>query len=275
MFIYNKLITNKLIISLRRLTLSLLIALLIIPLKVQATDNVYLNQLMTVFSGQYSIQASSEFGKGLKNLSGFSLVKHFSNFRFIELNQTNYLNSHGLTIGTNLFKEKLNLIGYEFDVSYEGSIIRESDKEVIFDSKDMLSFVNQIVINYDLSESIEFKITPKFLHQNLADTKRDPEEKGYPWDMWFLGTTINYKISDSINTSLEIFNQTSDNNISTGMKSGYDIGLRYTTNSRTYLISYSNFSKLSKNSILNNLGLYDNDQPVFRVQLAQNFTLKK
>lgn len=274
MLISNNLILTKIKYSTRNLGLVFLMVLFLIPLKVNAKENVYLNQIKKALSGKYSMSISSEFGKSLNSLRRLSLIKHFSDSQFIEFNRTDYLGSIDLTIGTNLFKDKVNLLGYEFELSYQGSLIRESDKEIIFDSKDMLSFVNQLLINYDLSENIGLKITPRFLHQNLADTKRDPKEKGYPWDMWFIGYSINYKITDNIKSRLELFNQASNNNISTGQQSGYNVGLEYNKNYRSYLISYSNFSKLSKNSVLNNLGINNNDKPLFRIQLIQHITIK-
>tara|TARA_B110001454_G_C12699866_1_gene426107 strand:- start:940 stop:1722 length:783 start_codon:yes stop_codon:yes gene_type:complete len=243
------------------------------PAHLNAKENPYLNRLKKVFSGIYKVSLSSEYGEYIKNQNGIGLVKELTETRFIEFNQTSDLNSFDLTLGTNVFKNKIDLLGYKFGIAYQGSIIRESKKEIIFDSLDRLSFVNQIIIDYDLAPNLKIKLTPRFLHQNLADTKLDPEAKGYPWDMWFVGASIDWNISDNLKSNFELFNQMSGNDISTGLKSGFSFDLEYIRNSRSYLFTLLNFSNLSKNSILNNLGVGDKNQLVFRIQFIQGFEI--
>ena len=70
------------------------------------------------------------------------------------------------------------------------------DKPVIIDELDKLNFLHQLIIEYNIKSNIRLKLCPTYIHKNIADTKLEP--KGYPWDIWFLETGIDWIFKNNI-----------------------------------------------------------------------------
>mgnify|MGYP006107146917 FL=1 len=98
-------------------------------------------------------------------------------------------------------------------------------------------------------------LSPSYIHKNIADTKLSP--RGYPWDIWFVGTGIHWHIKDNINVYTNTTMQLTDKDISTGSQSSWEIGVHYLMGSIAIDLSLTNQYHLHGTAMIDDLGVND------------------
>ena len=173
----------------------------------------------------------------------------------IGISNSNYLNTYDLFARTNYLNRLVDKFGYPINLIYNSIISVQMDKPEIIDQLDKLNFLNQLIIEYKIKSNIRLKLIPTYIHKNIAETKLKP--KGYPWDIWFLETGVNWTLKDNIEIYGNIIEQMSDLDISQGSKSSIKLGLQYFIKTYALDISITDLYHLHGTSIIDDIGKND------------------
>ncbi|MED5554070.1 MAG: DUF5777 family beta-barrel protein, partial [Candidatus Neomarinimicrobiota bacterium] len=173
----------------------------------------------------------------------------------IGISNSNYLNTFDFFARTNYFNKLVDKFEYPINLVYNSIISTQMDKPVIIDELDRLNFLHQLIIEYKIKSNIRLNLTPTYIHKNIADTKLEP--KGYPWDMWFLETGIDWAFKDNIEIYGNIIQQMTDVDISQGSKSSIKFGLQYFIKTISLDLSITNLYHLHGTAIIDDIGVND------------------
>ena len=171
----------------------------------------------------------------------------------IGISNSNYLNTYDLFARTNYLNRLVDKFGYPINLIYNSIISAQMDKPEVIDKLDKLNFLNQLIIEYKIKSNIRLKLIPTYIHKNIAETKLKP--KGYPWDIWFLETGVNWAFKDNIEIYGNIIEQMSDLDISQGSKSSIKFGLQYFIKTFILDISITDLYHLHGTSIIDDIGV--------------------
>jgi len=173
----------------------------------------------------------------------------------IGISNSNYLNTYDIFVRTGYFNRFTNKFGIPIKLIFNSIISNQLDKTIIIDEYDKLSFLNQFIVEYKLRSNLRLKLCPTYLHKNIADTKLEP--KGYPWDIWFLETGLNWLIRDNVELYGDMIKQITDLDIAQGSKSSIKIGLQYFMKTIGLDFSITNLYHLHGTAIIDDIGVND------------------
>ena len=173
----------------------------------------------------------------------------------IGASNSNYLNTLDFYLRTNYLNKLFDKDRYPINFIYNSIISMQLDKTVIIDELDRLNFLQQLILEYEIRSNIVFMLSPTYIHKNIADTKLSP--RGYPWDIWFVGTGIHWHIKDNINVYTNATMQLTDKDISTGSQSSWEIGVHYLMRSIAIDLSLTNQYHLHGTAMIDDLGVND------------------
>ena len=161
----------------------------------------------------------------------------------------------------------IDRFGFPFNLVYHSIISTQTDKPLIIDELDRLKFLHQLIIEYNIKSNIRFRACPTYLHKNIADTKLEP--KGYPWDMWFLETGLDWFLKSNIEIYGSLIQQMTDTDISQGSQSAFRAGLQYYFKTISIDLSITNLYHLHGTAIIDDIGI-NNYSENFRIGFQIN-----
>jgi len=173
----------------------------------------------------------------------------------IGISNSNYLNTFDFFARTNYLNKLVDKFEYPINIVYNSIISTQMDKPVIIDELDRLNFLHQLIIEYNIKSNIRLKLCPTYIHKNIADTKLEP--KGYPWDMWFLETGIDWIFKNNIEIYGNLIQQMTDVDISQGSQTSIKFGLQYFIKTLVLDLSITNLYHLHGTAIIDDLGVND------------------
>ena len=171
----------------------------------------------------------------------------------IGISNSNYLNTFDFFVRTNYLNKFIDKYGYPINLIYNSIISAQMDKPVIIDELDKLIFLHQLIIEYKIKSNIRLKLCPTYIHKNIADTKLEPE--GYPWDIWFLETGIDWIFKNNIEIYGNLIQQMTDTDISQGSQTSMKIGLQYFIKTISLDLSITDLYHLHGTAIIDDLGV--------------------
>ena len=171
----------------------------------------------------------------------------------IGISNSNYLNTFDFFARTNYLNKLIDKFDYPINIVYNSIISTQMDKPVIIDELDKLNFLHQLIIEYNIKSNIRFKLCPTYIHKNIADTKLEP--KGYPWDIWFLETGIDWIFKNNIEIYGNLIQQMTDTDISQGSQTSMKIGLQYFIKTISLDLSITDLYHLHGTAIIDDLGV--------------------
>ena len=173
----------------------------------------------------------------------------------IGISNSNYLNTFDFFARTNYLNKLIDKFDYPINIVYNSIISTQMDKPVIIDELDKLNFLHQLIIKYNIKSNIRLKLCPTYIHKNIADTKLEP--KGYPWDIWFLETGIDWIFKNNIEIYGNLIQQMTDVDISQGSQTSMKIGLQYFIKTISLDLSITDLYHLHGTAIIDDLGVND------------------
>ena len=173
----------------------------------------------------------------------------------IGISNSNYLNTFDFFARTNYLNKLVDKFEYPINIVYNSIISTQMDKPVIIDELDRLNFLHQLIIEYNIKSNIRLKLCPTYIHKNIADTKLEP--KGYPWDMWFLETGIDWIFKNNIEIYGNLIQQMTDVDISQGSQTSIKFGLQYFIKTLVLDLYITNLYHLHGTAIIDDLGVND------------------
>ena len=173
----------------------------------------------------------------------------------IGISNSNYLNTFDFSARINYLNKLVDKSKYPINLVYNSIISSQMDKPVIIDELDRLNFLHQLIIEYKIKSNIRLNIIPTYIHKNIADTKLEP--KGYPWDIWFLETGIDWAFRDNIEIYGDMTQQMTDTDISQGSKSSIKFGLQYFIKTISLDLSITDLYHLHGTAIIDDIGVND------------------
>ena len=185
----------------------------------------------------------------------------------IGISNSNYLNTYDFFARTNYFNKLVDKFGFPINLVYNSIISTQLHKPVIIDELDRLNFLHQLIIEYKIKSNTRLNVTPTYLHKNIADTKLEP--KGYPWDIWFLETGVDWAFKDNIEVYGNIIQQMTDVDISQGSQSSIKFGLQYFIKTLVLDLSITNLYHLHGSAIIDDVGVNDHTEK-FRIGFQIN-----
>jgi len=185
----------------------------------------------------------------------------------IGISNSNYLNTFDYFVRTNYPNKLIDRLGFPFNLVYHSIISTQTDKPLIIDELDRLKFLHQLIIEYNIKSNIRFRVCPTYLHKNIADTKLEP--KGYPWDMWFLETGLDWFLKSNIEIYGSLIQQMTDTDISQGSQSALKAGLQYYFKTISIDLSITNLYHLHGTAIIDDIGI-NNYSENFRIGFQIN-----
>ena len=173
----------------------------------------------------------------------------------IGISNSNYLNTFDFFARTNYLNKLIDKFDYPINIVYNSIISTQMDKPVIIDELDKLNFLHKLIIEYNIKSNIRLKLSPIYIHKNIADTKLEPE--GYPWDIWFLETGIDWLFRNNIEIYGNLIQQMTDTDISQGSQTSMKIGLQYFIKTISLDLSITDLYHLHGTAIIDDLGVND------------------
>jgi len=173
----------------------------------------------------------------------------------IGISNSNYLNTFDFFARTNYLNKLIDKFDYPINIVYNSIISTQMDKPVIIDELDKLNFLHQLIIEYNIKSNIRLKLCPTYIHKNIADTKLEP--RGYPWDIWFLETGIDWIFKNNIEIYGNLIQQMTDKDISQGSQTSMKIGLQYFIKTISLDLSITDLYHLHGTAIIDDLGVND------------------
>ena len=173
----------------------------------------------------------------------------------IGISNSNYLNTFDFFARTNYLNKLIDKFDYSINIVYNSIISTQMDKPVIIDELDKLNFLHQLIIKYNIKSNIQLKLCPTYIHKNIADTKLEP--RGYPWDIWFLETGIDWIFKNNIEIYGNLIQQMTDTDISKGSQTSMKIGLQYFIKTISLDLSITDLYHLHGTAIIDDLGVND------------------
>ena len=185
----------------------------------------------------------------------------------IGISNSNYLNTFDYFLRTNYPNKLIKRFGYPINLVYHSILSTQMDRPLIIDELDRLKFLQQLIIEYNIKSNIRFRVCPTYLHKNIADTKREP--KGYPWDMWFLETGLDWFLKNNIQIYGSLIQQMTDTDIYEGDESAIKAGLKYYLKTISVDLSITNLYHLHGTAIIDDIGI-NNYSENFRMDFQIN-----
>ena len=173
----------------------------------------------------------------------------------IGISNSSYLNTFDFFARTNYLNKLIDKFDYPINIVYNSIISTQMDKPVIIDELDKLNFLHQLIFEYNIKSNIRLKLSPTYIHKNIADTKLEP--KGYPWDIWFLETGIDWIFKNNIEIYGNLIQQMTDTDISQGSQTSMKIGLQYFIKTISLDLSITDLYHLHGTAIIDDLGVND------------------
>ena len=215
-------------------------------------------------------QFENRSGSTISSQSKLTLGYGIKDFITLEVSKSNYLNTSDFSFRTNYLNKLIKNFNYPLNIIFKSLISTQHDKPIIIDDYDKLSFLHQLIFEYKLGQKWQLILAPTLLHKNIAKTKLKP--KGYPWDIWFIQTGLNFFYKENIQLYTSVSKQVSDEDISSGIKTGYKAGIQYYINTIGYDLSASNLHHLHGTAIAEDIGINNNDQKLrFGFQINKMF----
>ena len=185
----------------------------------------------------------------------------------IGISNSNHLNTFDYFLRTNYPNKLIKRFGFPINLVYHSILSTQMDKPLIIDELDRLKFLQQLIIEYNIKSNIRFRVCPTYLHKNIADTKLEP--KGYPWDMWFLETGLDWFLKNNIGIYGSLIQQMTDTEISQGDESALKAGLQYYFKTISIDLSITNLYHLHGTAIIDDIGI-NNYSENFRIGFQIN-----
>jgi len=213
------------------------------------------------------IQMAGRMGTDTDTQSKVAIAYGLRDDISIGISNSNYLNTYDFFARTNYFNKLVDKFGFPINLVYNSIISTQLDKPVIIDELDRLSFLHQLIIEYKIKSNTRLHLTPTYLHKNIADTKLEP--KGYPWDIWFLETGVDWAFKDNIEVYGNIIQQMTDVDISQGSQSSIKFGFQYFIKTLVLDLSITNLYHLHGTAIIDDIGV-NNYTEKFRMGFQLN-----
>jgi len=204
----------------------------------------------------FEIQIAGRIGSDTDSQSKVAIAYGLRDDITIGISNSNYLNTYDFFYRTNYFNKLVDKFEFPINLVYNSIISTQLEKPIIIDELDRLNFLHQLIIEYKIKSNIRLNLAPTYLHKNIADTKLEP--KGYPWDIWFLETGVDWAFKDNIEIYGNIIQQMTDADISQGSsKSSIKFGLQYFIKTLAFDLSITNLYHLHGTAIIDDIGLND------------------
>ena len=200
-------------------------------------------------------QMAGRIGSDTDTQSKFAIEYGLRDDITIGISNSNYLNTFDFFARTNYLNKLIDKFDYPINIVYNSIISTQMDKPVIIDELDKLNFLHQLIIEYNIKSNIRLKLSPTYIHKNIADTKLEPE--GYPWDIWFLETGIDWIFKNNIEIYGNLIQQMTDTDISQGSQTSMKIGLQYFIKTISLDLSITDLYHLHGTAIIDDLGVND------------------
>ena len=213
------------------------------------------------------VQITGRVGSGTETQSKIAIEYGLRNDITIGISNSNYLNTFDYFFRTNYLNKFINKFDYPISLVYHSIITTLMDKPLIIDELDRLKFLHQLIIEYNMKSNIRFRLCPTYIHKNIADTKLEP--KGYPWDMWFLETGLDWFLKSNIGFYGSLIQQMTDTEISQGSQSALKAGLQYYSKTISIDLSITNLYHLHGTAIIDDIGI-NNYSENFRIGFQIN-----
>ena len=215
----------------------------------------------------FGIQMIGRIGDDTSPQSKIAVEYGLNDFISIGLSNSNYLNTIDLSARTNYLNKLLKNFKFPVNLVYNSIISIQRDKPIIIDKLDQLNFLHQLIIDYKIKSNIRFELIPTYLHKNSVKTKLEP--KGYPWDIWFFQTGINWALKNNIELYSDVTQKVTDDDNSQNSKPLLKIGFKYFINSMSLDLSITNLYYLHGTALIDNLEVSDYSEN-FRMGLQIN-----
>jgi len=201
------------------------------------------------------IQIIGRIGADSSPQSKIAIKYGLNDFISIGLSNSNYLNTIDISARTNYLNKLVSSLKIPLNLVYNSIISIQRDKPVIIDKLDQLSFLHQLIIDYKIKSNIQLEFIPTYLHKNSVKTKLKP--KGYPWDIWFFQTGINWAFKNNIELYANAIQKVTDDDNSQNSKASLKVGLKYFINSMSLDLSITNLYYLHGTALIDDLGVSD------------------
>ena len=205
-----------------------------------------------------AVRLEGRLGSSIKSQSKVTLGYGLRDDISIGISNSNYLNTFDFFARTNYLNKLIDKFGYPINLVYNSVISKHLDKTVIIDEHDKLNFLHQLIIEYKSKSNVLFKLCPTYVHKNIVDTKLEP--KGYPWDIWFIETGLDWFFRENVQLYTSMIQQITDLDISEGSKSSIKVGLQYYINSVGFDLSITNLYHLHGTAIADDIGINNYDE---------------
>ena len=201
------------------------------------------------------IQIIGRIGADSSPQSKIAIKYGLNDFISIGLSNSNYLNTIDISARTNYLNKLVSSLKIPLNLVYNSIISIQRDKPVIIDKLDQLSFLHQLIIDYKIKSNIQLEFIPTYLHKNSVKTKLKP--KGYPWDIWFFQTGINWAFKNNIELYANAIQKVTDDDNSQNSKASLKVGFKYFINSMSLDLSITNLYYLHGTALIDDLGVSD------------------
>ena len=231
------------------------------------TQNITSKSKLLLPTSAFEVQVTGRIGSDTSPQSKIAVKYGLNEFISIGLSNSNYLNTIDLSARTNYLNKLLKNFKFPVNLVYNSIISIQGDKPVIIDKLDQLNFLHQLIIDYKIKSNIRFVLIPTYLHKNSVKTKLEP--KGYPWDIWFFQTGINWASKNNIELYADVIQNITDDDNPQNSKSSLKIGFKYFINSMSLDLSITNQYYLHGTALIDDLGVNDYSEN-FRMGLQIN-----
>ena len=201
----------------------------------------------------FEVQMIGRIGADSSPQSKIAVKYGLNDFISIGLSNSNYLNTIDISARTNYLNKLVRNSKIPVNLVYNSIISIQRDKPIIIDKLDQLNFLHQLIIDYKIKSNIRLELVPTYLHKNSVKTKLEP--KGYPWDIWFFQTGINWALKNNIELYANVIQKVTDDDNSQNNKALLKAGFKYFMNSMSLDLSITNLYYLHGTALIDNLGV--------------------
>jgi len=237
------------------------------PANEKQATNIKARSSLILSPRSMEVQITGRVGSDTETQSKIAMEYGLRDDITIGISNSNYLNTFDYFCRTNYPNKLIDRFGFHFNLVYHSIISTQTDKPLIIDELDRLKFLHQLIIEYNIKSNVRFRVCPTYLHKNIADTKLEP--KGYPWDMWFLKTGLDWFLNSNIEIYGSLIQQMTDTDISQGSQSAIRAGIKYYLKTTSVDLSITNLYHLHGTAIIDDIGI-NNYSENFRIGFQIN-----
>jgi len=224
----------------------------------EQTQNINFKSELLLPTSVFEVQMAGRIGSNTSPQSKIAIEYGLNDFISVGLSNSNYLNTIDLSARTNYLNKLLKNFKFPVNLVYNSVISIQRDKPVIIDKLDQLNFLHQLIIDYKINSNIRLELVPTYLHKNSVKTKLEP--KGYPWDIWFFRTGINWALKNNIELYANVIQKMSNDDNSQNSKASLKFGFEYFIHSISLDLSITNLYYLHGTALIDDLRVSDNSE---------------